>query len=134
MITLAQMVRDECANWRRMRTTKGEIAGCIFHRSGDCPVCRGERCNISKSVLLGGKADDGGPDYFGAAVAPMAPSFPRYADAAAHYAMICGKGIVDIRKCECGEPLAKRRRLCEKCLRKRQAEGQRQWRQKHKSA
>jgi hypothetical protein len=64
-------------------------------------------------------------DYFAACVLPLSKDKPEYLDAADKYRYICGQQCESIRKCECGEPLAKKKRLCPKCAKKRQLEAKR---------
>ncbi len=113
-MTLIQMVQHECANWNR-RT------GCLFGNH-ECPVMEGKRCNVSKGVLLGGRADvPSAPDYFSTCVAPLAESKPEYADVVVEYSRNIGKRspIVTVRPCECGQALASGDRLCAQCKTKR---------------
>ena len=120
--SLAQMVRNECANYR------SESGGtCLFLekrvngrlRAQPCPVLAGERC----PVPIGNK-----PDWFAAAVAPLAVRRPEYADAANSYAGLCGQiPSVSVHSCECGADLVGRQRLCPSCRRKHARQARRKW-------
>lgn len=111
MKELKQMVKDECANFRR--------GDCIFP---PCTVCRGEKCHVALKVLYPclptHKRDS--MDYFGSCVVPACEHRPEYANAAAEYVNIAGLRNVQnlVRNCECGRPMEKRHKRCEECARK----------------
>ncbi len=92
-ISLAGFIHMECANFVG--------SGCIMLKGHGClPTERGRRCG-----------------YFEFSVLPLAKDFPEYLAAVDEYDKVAGgriKGIY-VRRCECGEPLGSRRRLCDGC-------------------
>ena len=100
MKTLFQFARKYCANM--------DNGQCVI-KDSVCPLSKGKPCR-----------------YFEKAVWPNCDPSYRYATATTYfpalrdeYALFYGKVKRDeVRKCECGEPLKKRQRLCEKCRQK----------------
>jgi len=84
---------------------KGQVHHSLFRNPGLC-LLPDNRCK-----------------YFEAAVLPLAQTKPEYAVAATDYEFQHRKGTwakqKDARRCDCGNPLSKRRRFCDFCTVKR---------------
>lgn len=120
MRALKEMVASECANFRRG-------GRCLF---GDgCVAYSGKRC----SLFLDARMQPSTEDHFARCVAPLARTEPKYVDAAIEYAHNCNAKAPEVRNCTCGAPLAKKRRLCDRCSKKANSEHQRQHRLKRKA-
>ena len=125
---LSAFVRAECANYRSEK--------CIFNHGGACPVMRGQKCNIFYRTMLIASSQrlPGEHDYFGSCVAPLAEKKPEHVAAANEYIKLCAQTvktkpvIISERHCACGEPLTRKKRVCDKCRRKRLNQSQRKWR------
>ena len=95
-VDAATMARDECANF--------VSDGCLWCRG--CLAADGKRCKYFEEVVL-----------------PVADWWPdKYALTRQRYWAKHGSGRTRraIRVCECGAPLAKGKRFCPTCLRRRQ--------------
>lgn len=125
-MSVATLVREQCANYQR--------GVCVF-KSAECPVIDGGKCNVSKAVLHGDMGKSSDEDYFSACLAPLANSYPEYADAVANYQHQHGlKVTVVSRYCECGEVLATGKRFCPACLKKRRREAWKSEKEKQRNS
>lgn len=101
-MTPLQMARQECANY--------VDTGCIFREPQVCLLAEpGTRCA-----------------YFERCVLPLAQRIPKYASAEEKYwkeasrkagapGLVRPQSAQPPRLCHCGDPLAARRRVCDKC-------------------
>ena len=115
-----QMASNECANF--VTSMHPPFRGCVLSEKGECILSTpGKRCR-----------------YFEKCVLPLVePKWnrPQYAEVRNQYmrdirkaGKIVPKDMTegDIRRCECGTPLAVRKRFCPKCLKQRGRENRRQ--------
>jgi len=114
------MAKEQCANMRPNGGCLGVPVKCLV---SDCPPMAAplSRCKLAEK----GKRCE----YFERVVVPLANSSPeKYAEAVEIYS--AGRAnnalaVKDVRLCECGAPLAKRKRLCPACARRKRREAAR---------
>ena len=113
-ITLIRFVKDECANFDK------HYQGCLSGKT--CKVLGGERCGYFEKAVLGP------PDY-----KYKLPGYD-YQKLFAQYAELTDTKAqkVKVRRCECGTPLRHRQRYCERCVKIRAREANRQRQKKHR--
>jgi len=110
---LNHFVRTECANYR------GDE--CVFDRP--CLVLQGKPCAYFERAVLGP------PDYpYKTAGYDWQKLFEQYGKIDPHLA---GRGV-SVRRCECGEVLGVRERICEKCRTRNRQSAYREYRQRRK--
>ena len=112
-----QMAIAECANFCRDGGCLGIPAKCLL--SNEPPVAAPlDRCKLAHR----GKRCE----YFERTVLPLANYFPeKYAKAVQTYSAGRAKNalaVKSVRFCGCGNPLAKRRRLCPVCAKRKRRE------------
>jgi len=112
-LSLKQFVSDQCANWINggiclginfQSPPGGEIVQVTDGEMADKP------CKIPKERC----------QYFENCLIPLVPSHPEYDEAAREYYLMTDefrKALPKVRKCACGNPIARRRRICDDCSR-----------------
>jgi len=110
---LNHFVRTECANYR------GD--GCVYDQP--CKVIQGKPCTYFERAVLGP------PDYpYKTAGYDWHKLFEQYGQINPHLA---GRGVT-VRRCECGQVLGVRERICEKCRTRNRQSAYREYRQRRK--
>lgn len=115
---LIVFVRKECAN------CEGETGRCLI-RDEKCLVLSGKRCSYFEKVVLGK------PNYpFRLPDYDYQKIFDDYSEI--NYSF--SARLVSVRKCECGQVLPPRQRLCEKCKEKKRRQSYRNARNSKKTS
>jgi len=112
--TITTFLKDNCANYDRY------YQSCLFADS--CKVFDGQRCGYFERYVLGP------PDYkFKLPGYDYAKLFAQYAELTK-----TKKQAVKVRRCDCGEPVGYRQRLCEKCMGLKRRDSYRKYRNSKK--
>lgn len=112
--TLIGFLKDNCCNYDR------HYQSCLFADS--CRVLDGKRCGYFEKAVLGPtdyKYKIPGYDY--------AKLFAQYAEQTG-----AQKQRVEVRRCECGEPLLRRQRYCPRCSKIKARKANRERVRKHR--
>lgn len=114
--SLTVFVKDYCACWRGEMCIGVDVYGKAFNDSGQCWIMEKKSC-----------------PYFQRCVLPIANQKGTYTKISRLYGLLdqsFAKTIV--RRCSCGAELQRRRRFCDKCVRRRRQDTYRNTRHNHK--